>query len=71
MGDILAESDMFVYYKYVGKRDTLQDVLNAFEENKKLLAVAVSENGRIGERIVNFITTADLVRVNKLMEDYR
>ena len=71
VGDILAESDMFVYYKYVGKRDTLQDVLNAFEENKKLLAVAVSENGRIGERIVNFITTADLVRVNKLMEDYR
>ena len=67
---VLSETDLFVYYKYLGKKNTQQDILTAFEENKKLLAVAVSENGKIGERIVNFVTPADLVRISKIMEDY-
>ena len=70
VSDILSETDLLVYYKYLGKRNTLQDILTAFEENKKLLAVAVSEHGTPGERIVNFVTPADLVRISKLMEDY-
>lgn len=70
VGEILSESDLFVYYKFLGKKNTLQDVLTAFEENKKLLAVAVSESGKVGERIVNFITPADLVHISKIMEDY-
>ena len=51
VGEIVCESDLFAYYKYLGKQDTLQDVLAAFEENKKLLAVLVSEHGAAGERI--------------------
>lgn len=71
VGEILAENDLFIYYKYLGKKNTLQEVLNAFEENKKLLAVAISENGKAGERIVNFITPADLPQINKILEDYQ
>ena len=37
---------------------------------RKLLAVCISENGKAGERIVNFVTSADLPRINKLLEDY-
>ena len=69
--EIVRESDLFAYYKYLGKQDTLQDVLAAFEENKKLLAVLVSEHGAAGERIENIITPVDLVEVNKILEDYR
>ena len=68
--DILEEDDLNVYYKYLSRRDSLLDVLNAFENNKKLIAVAVSENGRREERILNFITEADLVRVSRAVEDY-
>lgn len=68
---IVRESDLFTYYKYLSKNDTLQDILDAFEENKKLLAVLVSENGREGERVENIVTPADLVQVNKILEDYR
>ena len=70
VSDILAESDLFVYYRYLGKNNSLQEVADAFEENRKLLAVCVSENGRPGERIVNFVTSADLPQINKLLEDY-
>ena len=71
VSDILSESDLFVYYKYIGKKDSLQEIVDAFEENRKLLAVCVSENGRAGERVVNFITAADLPHLNKLLEDYK
>ena len=71
VGDVLDESDMFVYYRYLPETATLEEVLTAFEENKKLIAVVVSERGRMGERIRNFITPADLVHVNRKLEDYR
>lgn len=71
VGEIVRESDLFTYYKYLGREDTVQDVLAAFEENKKLLAVLVSERGSVGERIENIITSADLVTINKILEDYR
>ena len=61
VSDILSESDLFVYYKYIGKKDSLQEIVDAFEENRKLLAVCV----------VNFITAADLPHLNKLLEDYK
>lgn len=68
--EILEEADLTVYYKYLSKHDSLIDVLTAFENNKKLIAVAVSENGRIGERICNLITEADLMRISRAVEDY-
>lgn len=34
------------------------------------MAVAVSEHGVMGERIVNFITAADLSAINKILEEY-
>lgn len=68
--DILEDRDLLVYYRCMGKGDSLLDVLSAFENNKKLIAVAVSERGRPGERIVNFITEADLMRISRAVEDY-
>ncbi len=70
VGEILEQSDLFSYYRYLGKKDTLQDILSAFENNRKLLAVLVSENGTVGERIENIVTASDLVAVNKILEDY-
>ena len=70
VGEILEQSDLFSYYRYLGKKDTLQDILSAFENNRKLLAVLVSENGPVGARIENIVTASDLVAVNKILEDY-
>lgn len=71
VGDILDESDMFVYYKYLSENATLEEVLSAFETNKKLIAVVVSERGRMGERIRNIVTPADLVHISRKLEDFR
>ena len=71
VGDILDESDMFIYYKYLSENATLEEVLSAFETNKKLIAVVVSERGRMGERIRNIVTPADLVHISRKLEDFR
>ena len=71
VGDILDESDMFVYYKYLSENATLEEVLSAFETNKKLIAVVVSERGKMGERIRNIVTPADLVHISRKLEDFR
>lgn len=62
---------MFVYYKYLSENATLEEVLSAFETNKKLIAVVVSERGKMGERIRNIVTPADLVHISRKLEDFR
>ena len=71
VGDVVSESDLNVYFKFLSKKNTLQEIVSAFEENRKLLAVVISENGLPSERVVNFVTAADLVGVNKILEDYQ
>ena len=67
--EALSPEDMTRYYKVLSKQDSVQDALDAFEENRKLLAVIVTETGRIGDAIVNLITSADLPALIKLLED--
>ena len=45
-------------------------MLDAFSCNRKLLAVCVTENGRTDERIVHFVTAADLPRIQRILEHY-
>ena len=71
VSDVLDESDMFVYYRYLSEKDTVEEALSAFENNKKLIAVVVSERGKMGERIRNIVTPADLVQLGKKLEEYR
>lgn len=71
VGDILDESDMFVYYRYLSETDTVEEALSSFESNKKLIAVVVSEHGKMGERIRNIVTPADLVQLGKKLEEHR
>ena len=71
VADVLDESDMFVYYRYLSENATVEEVLSAFEENKKLIAVLVSERGKRGERIRNIVTPADLVHIGKKLEERR
>lgn len=66
---VLHDEDMLNYYKVLGRDDTVHEALEAFEDNKKLLAVIVTETGRAGDRIVNIVTAADLPRLLKLLEE--
>lgn len=66
---VLHDEDMLNYYKVLGRDDTVHEALEAFEDNKKLLAVVVTDTGRAGDKIVNIITAADLPRLLKLLDE--
>lgn len=67
--EILRDEDLLAYYKLLSEESPIQEAVDAFGENKKLLAVLVTEQGGYGDRITNILTAADLPRLLKILED--
>lgn len=65
-GQIIREEDMRLYYKTLKDTDTLQDALDCFSQNKKLLAVIVSDS--LG-RMSFLLTPADLPELIQMLEE--
>ena len=60
---------MFRFYKVLGKENTVQEAIDAFEENRKLLAVLVTASGYVGDKIVNLLTSADIPLLIRMLEE--
>lgn len=67
---VLTESDFGKYYQVASQKTTVADIAVAFENNRKLLAIVITADGGRRGKILNLITTADLVTINKVLEDY-
>ena len=67
--DVMHEDDMFRFYKVLGKENTVQEAIDAFEENRKLLAVLVTPSGYVGDKIVNLLTSADIPQLIRMLEE--
>lgn len=66
----IVDAEMLGRYKLMSKEATVFEVFKAFEEQKNLLAVIITENGVLGERAMNIITPADFPRINRYLETY-
>lgn len=67
--DVLRDDDFPRYYRLLGQENTVQDAIDAFSENRKLLAVVVTEHGVMGERIVNILTASNLPALFEMLEE--
>ena len=67
--DLLHEEDMQRFYRILGREDTVQNAIDAFEDNRKLLAVVVTENGYVSGKIVNLLTSADIPMLMRILEE--
>lgn len=66
-GVIAAEMDN---YSLMNKYATVVDVFTEFEKRRGLVAVIITENGAIGEKVLSIITPADFPRINSFLENY-
>ena len=66
---ILQAEDMNRFYRVLGRSDTVQEAIDAFEDNRKLLAVVVTASGDAGDRIVNLLTSADIPMLIRILEE--
>ena len=54
----------------IKKDATIEEVLNLFNRNRKLLSVLITKGGTINETPIGIITTADVIYLNDILDNY-
>ncbi len=70
ISDILQEHDLDTYYTVTPSKLTLEEALNKFYMNRKLLVIIVTENGKVDERPLGILTVSDIMDINNILENY-
>ena len=58
------------YFEVASIDVTVEDVMNMFFTNRKLLCVILTKYGKMGETPVGIITSSDFMELNKIIENY-
>ena len=58
------------YYAVASIDVTIEDVMNMFFTNRKLLCIILTKNGKMGETPVGILTSSDFMELNKIIENY-
>lgn len=66
----LREDDIDVRYTIKSESLTVQEALDLFFNNRKLSSIIITKTGSFYERISGMITVADVIDLNKIIEDY-
>ena len=68
--DMLSKIENSNYYVVVPVNYTIEECLNEFNKNHKLLAILFTKNGERNQLPLGIMTGADVIRANKILEDY-
>ena len=68
--DMLSKIENSNYYAFANKDVTVEQTLALFHQNQKLLAVLITSNGGAKEKPLGIMTGADVVKMNKILENY-
>lgn len=68
--DMLSKIENSNYYIFANQDITVEQVLSLFHKNSKLLAVLITKNGGAKERPLGIMTGADVLKMNKLLENF-
>lgn len=70
IGEVVCCDTFNLYYTILSARATLEQVLNCFQENRRLIAVILTQNGSNIERPLGIITPADIMEMNNILDNY-
>ncbi len=68
--DIISKIDHSDYYAFANKDVTVEQALEIFHNNSKMLAILITENGGAKERPLGIMTAADTMKMNKILENF-
>lgn len=68
--DMLSKIENSNYYIFANKDLTVEDALEFFHNNSKLLAILVTKNGGAKEKPLGIITGSDVIKMNTILENY-
>lgn len=70
IGDIVSSQIFDTYYAIENADITLEQVLNLFYRNRKMLVILITKNGSDTERPIGIISVADIMDINNVLENY-
>lgn len=68
--DMLSSIDNNDYYLVANSKLSLEDALNAFHGNAKLLAILITKTGKMKEKPLGIMTGKDVIEANAILEKY-
>ena len=70
IGEFVRQDPVDNFYSVVNKHITIEQTLDLFYNNKKLLIVLITENGNFFDKPTGIITIADTMDMNKILDIY-
>ena len=70
IGEIIREYGFDNYYVIVPKSITLEEVLNLFHSNRKLLVILITDKGTNFEQPLGVVTVSDIIDINNILDSY-
>ena len=70
IGSIIKSDTVENYYMVCNKDVTVEEVLELFYKNRKLLVVLITANGNFLDKPLGIVTVADIMDMNKIMDMY-
>lgn len=65
--DILSDQN---FYTFASKNTTINEILDMFNENRKLMVILITPNGNFLEMPIGIVTVSDILDINKILENY-
>lgn len=70
IGEIVANQISDTYYALADENITLEQALNLFYRNRKMLVILITKNGSDFEKPTGIISVADIMDINSILENY-
>lgn len=70
IGEIIETETEQQYYHVASVDISIEEIMNMFFTNRKLLCVILTKYGKMGETPIGIITTRDYMEMNKIIENY-
>ena len=66
----IVNTDTINYFEVVDSQITIEQVLDLFQKNRKLLAVIITKTGQTKEIPLGIITSSDVMEMNNILENF-
>ena len=70
IGEIVANQISDTYYALADENITLEQALNTFYRNRKVLVILITKNGSDFEKPLGIVSVADIMDINSILENY-
>lgn len=68
--DILNPEILNNYYEVVDVNASIEQILNIFYQNRKIVAVLITKTGSINEVPLGIVTASDVITMNNILDNY-